>query len=498
MPNYTYRFNVIENVTSVSRKIQDSFDRMNKSANGFANQLIKIPAIGKLKGAMSGLGGAIAGAFAVDRVMGFGRSVIDTLSEFERYEAVLTNTFGDASAAKTILKDITDFAAKTPFQVNELTDAFVKLANRGFVPNMDQMTLLGDLAASQGKSFDQLAEAILDAETAEFERLKEFGIRASKEGNRVTLAFKGIQKQVENSPEAIRAALLELAKEAPGVTGSMAAISKTTGGLISNLIDAWTRFKLSVGQAFEPLLKAFLPKAIEFVQQLSGWVIKNQEAIRRWVPIILIVGGALAGLVTIGLGLSVISTAFASIAAVLAALFTPITGVILLIGGIGIALYKILDYAFPGFRDGVMKLWEWLKSLLGNAIKWVYEKFVQPIGKFLSGLFNGGKNKNGSWGLPEAPAAPSGDDTLYERLQSMNAGMGGSKPGGGGRSRGSSAAAGTITGDGGAGKNVIINITKLVETINLQVSNIQDFKNRVKEEVTRALIDAVNDVNYAN
>jgi len=61
------------------------------------------------------------------------------------------------------------------------------------------MVKLGDLASSTGKSFDQLAEAVLDAQTGEFERLKEFGIKASANGDKVTFSFKEQKTTVENA-----------------------------------------------------------------------------------------------------------------------------------------------------------------------------------------------------------------------------------------------------------------------------------------------------------
>jgi len=194
------------------------------------------------------LGSILAGAFAVGSLVSFGRSVVETTSKFETMAAVLTNTLGSASQAQLAMNMITKFAAETPFSVEELTGAFVKLANQGFKPSYDEMRKLGDLASSTGKSFGQLAEAILDAQTGEFERLKEFGIKASVAGDKVTFAFKGVKTSVENTASSIQQYLLGLG-DMEGVSGSMAAISKTLEGRISNLGDAWTTFMKNLGDA---------------------------------------------------------------------------------------------------------------------------------------------------------------------------------------------------------------------------------------------------------
>ena len=82
-----------------------------------------------MSGAMGKIGGAIAAAFSVQAIIGFSGAVIEVRSEFEKFEAVLTNTLGSSGAAKLALLDIKDMAARTPFSVAELSGAFVKLTN---------------------------------------------------------------------------------------------------------------------------------------------------------------------------------------------------------------------------------------------------------------------------------------------------------------------------------------------------------------------------------
>lgn len=190
--------------------------------------------------------GVISGIAATLGLAAIGKQIIDITAEFQKLSAVLTNTLGSRSAAQQALNTIKQFAAQTPFSVVELTDSFVKLANQGFKPTIDQLRNLGDLASSQGKSFDQLTEAIIDAQTGEFERLKEFGIRAAKEGDNVTFTFKGVKTQVDFTSESIREYVLSLG-QAQGVSGSMAAISETLGGRISNLGDSWDSLLNTIG-----------------------------------------------------------------------------------------------------------------------------------------------------------------------------------------------------------------------------------------------------------
>src|SRR5687768_2138426 len=95
--------------------------------------------------------GFIASMFAIEKVMAFGSAIVRNTATVQKFEAVLTNALGSNSKARQALASLQEFAAKTPFQLEELTGSFVKLVNRGFKPTQDEMRKIGDLAASQGK-----------------------------------------------------------------------------------------------------------------------------------------------------------------------------------------------------------------------------------------------------------------------------------------------------------------------------------------------------------
>lgn len=236
-------------------EMQDRIDSLNNDINRGNQQ--NQNSTNDLKGAFSELGKTLAGLFAVDQLVEFGKKILETTVEFQRMEAVLSTALGSNSAAKAAMDQIVNFASTTPFQVNELTDSFVKLANLGFIPTMEQMRQMGDLASSVGKSFDQLTEAILDAQSGEFERLKEFGIKASQQGDVVQFTFKGITTEVSKSDKAIQEYLLSLGN-LEGVAGSMEAIANTTGGAISNLEDNVTQLFKNIGESSSGFINWFI------------------------------------------------------------------------------------------------------------------------------------------------------------------------------------------------------------------------------------------------
>ena len=207
-------------------------------------------------GAVGKIGAAFGVGLGLSALKGLGDEIVNTAAKYQKFGAVLQNALGSRSAAQNAFSEIQDFAAKTPFQVDEITAAFIKLTNQGFKPTKDQLTSLGDLAASQGKTFDQLTEAILDAQTGENERLKEFGVRAKKSGDDVTYTFKGVSTTVKNSAAAIREYILSLG-QAQGVSGSMAAVSATLGGKISNFNDNLDRLMATLGDQSSGVVGGF-------------------------------------------------------------------------------------------------------------------------------------------------------------------------------------------------------------------------------------------------
>ncbi len=230
-------------VTADISDLKRDLGRMEKAVKGSAKKSETA-----MSGGMKRIGGAIAAAFSVQAIISFSKKVIEVRSEFEKFEAVLTNTLGSTGAAKLALLDIKDMAARTPFSVAELSGAFVKLTNYGLKPSMESMRQYGDLASSVGQGFDQLAEAVADATTGEFERLKAFGIKASKEGDKVTFTFKEQATTVDFTTQAIEEYVKGLG-DLEGVSGSMAAISETLGGSVSNLGDKFDSLLNTIGES---------------------------------------------------------------------------------------------------------------------------------------------------------------------------------------------------------------------------------------------------------
>lgn len=175
------------------------------------------------------------------------RGVIDVTSEFQKFEAILTNTLGSNSEAKKALDNIKEFAISTPFEVSEITAAYVRWANMGLTPTIDRMKKLGDIASSLGAGFEQTAEAFKDLMVGQTKRIEEVGISAQQANGKIQLSFKGVNIEIDKSAEGVQKAL-DVYSQLNGVLGTSDAISKTLGGRISNLKDVWAQLMQTIGE----------------------------------------------------------------------------------------------------------------------------------------------------------------------------------------------------------------------------------------------------------
>lgn len=253
------KYNVILELITESKKANEGINAVEK----------KVGSLGTL---FKAAGKAFVGYFTVDAIIGAGKKIFDITKKYQQYATILKVATGSEQEAEKSMKLIEDTAKGTTFSVDELTSSYIKMINRGIKPTKDEILAIADLAASQGKSFDQLTEAILDATTGEWERLKEFGIKATSEGDKVNLSFKGVNKTIEKTPEAIKKAIIEMGKM-KGVTGSNAQQMNTLNGIISNMGDNAEKIWKNIGER----LKKFYTENLSGVAKMVEWLSKITE-----------------------------------------------------------------------------------------------------------------------------------------------------------------------------------------------------------------------------
>ena len=206
----------------------------------------------------------------------FKRTFLDTAASFERYRTILESVEGSSEKARASMDWISDFAVKTPYELDQVNEAFVRLRTYGMDPTQGLLRDLGDASSAMGKPLMQAVEAIADAVTGENERLKEFGIKARAAAGgkfRYEYAVDGEMRFAEAMADD-RAQIEQVLRgifAARGFTGSMEKRSKIWEGMISNLMDQWTRFQQMVMEsgAFE-YLKDRLRTLLDAINRMAA------------------------------------------------------------------------------------------------------------------------------------------------------------------------------------------------------------------------------------
>lgn len=341
--------------------------------------------------------------------------LIGTASKFQRFQTILETTEGSSAKAKKAMDWVSDFAIKTPYELDQVMESFVALRSRGIDPTQGLLKALGDTSAAMGVPLMQGVEAIADAVTGENERLKEFGITSSKVGKTIVYEYtnragKMMKASVEASNRmAIQTKLMDIFNEKYG--GAMVNLSSKWDGMISNLADLWGKFELAIMNAglfdwmqgklrtiLETLDKlqasgdfdrwaakiggtiqtvlmsawSFATRTLEVLEKLSGYLQSAAAYVGGWERLAVVLAGVAfgptliataAGLVQIAVGLSMLSAALVA---------NPVVLIIAAIAAGAVAIYANWDRIAAFFSNvwtsiaaGAQAAWQGVKNWIG-------------------------------------------------------------------------------------------------------------------------------------
>lgn len=219
---------VNRNVTGAGNQARDSFKSMEDGVN-------------RVTGAATKLAGVLVAAVGAAAL---GGSIVGTIRQFEDLEAQLKSVTPNAEVAADAFELIKRFTATTTFNLDEVTQAFITLASSGIAPTTDVLQDLGNLAAARGQRIQDVAQAVQNATTGEFEMLKRLGVIVRTEGDQITATFNGVATTMTKS--GIVDYLRSIGREKFGDAISNQAA--TLSGAFSNLQDAISFFQVQIGE----------------------------------------------------------------------------------------------------------------------------------------------------------------------------------------------------------------------------------------------------------
>ena len=299
---------------------------------------------------------------------------VSTIRTFEDLNATLTAITGSTENAAIAMAGVGNFTKTTTFQLENVNSAFATLLNAGIAPTSEVLKDFGNLAAAFGKDITQIAQAVFNATTGETEMLKQFGIKAKLEGDKITMIFRGASTTIGRNSTEIVNFLRGIAQE--NFANALEARLGTISGAFSNLKDNAALIAVAIGEGgVRGLLVDLGKSAIDLAKRLEKpalivGAIMTQAFLHLGVaidfvrPIIdklviamgffiaLKVGGIAAAMAVsfIQLSKAVFISAGAFLAASTAVLATPWGAIAFVIGGTAVAIAEM-----TGAMDGAKK-----------------------------------------------------------------------------------------------------------------------------------------------
>lgn len=206
------------------------------------------------------------------------KSSIGLANSFEQTKISIEQFTGSAEAAAKLLAEIDEFAAKTPFQFDELTDSAKKLLafnveTEKIVPTLKA---IGDISAGTGNRVNELAELygkaavqgrIFGEDINQLtgrgipiiqELAKQFGVTDSEVKKLVATGQVGFAN--------IEQAFIDMTSEGGKFFDLTAKQSLSTAGKISTLQDNVDKLKREFGQKLQPVLNKVIDRLTAFIQ----------------------------------------------------------------------------------------------------------------------------------------------------------------------------------------------------------------------------------------
>lgn len=192
---------------------------------------------------ISMVGAALAGFAGAAMV----RSLIQTASTFQQLRVQLETVEGSANKAARSFAMIREFALRTPFEVKNLTESFINLRGVGIKPTEEMLTAFSDIASARSRDITEFTQAAVSAAFGNTMALRQFGILASAEGDKMKITFNGMTQTVNREANSIIHALMKIGQVNFGDSANRQ--SQTFAGAVSNMEDAIADLQDKIGQA---------------------------------------------------------------------------------------------------------------------------------------------------------------------------------------------------------------------------------------------------------
>lgn len=216
---------------------------------------------------------------AMTGLIGFG---VKYNAEIEQLQTSFEVMTGSAEKAQSIIKELQEIGAKTPFEVKDLAKTTNLLMNFGFTAEdaIDSMMMLGDIAQGNAEKMDAISVAYARMVSSQKVTLEDINIMIDRGFNPLQIIVENTGESMKSlydriskgtmSVEEITNAMKQATSEGGKYFQSMEKQSKTLNGQISTLKDNFSMFAGVLAEdTTNAITSEFLPAINETIQAMQ-------------------------------------------------------------------------------------------------------------------------------------------------------------------------------------------------------------------------------------
>lgn len=387
---YAQAETALDRISDAAEETADSLEDVGDSAEGAGGTTEKSG--NRMSSAFKKIGSAVVAAFAVDKIVDFGKSVVDASATVAAEQSAFEQIMGDYSNnAQAKINEIADATGMVSTRLTTyMTSMTAKFKGLGYDIDdattlaQNGLTLASDAAAFWDKSLEGSMGALNSFINGSYEGGEAIGLFANDTQLASYAVKQGIvseAKEWANLDEAKKQATrLQYAQDmmaASGATGQAAKEADQYANVQANLTEKWRQFKSQIG---EPLLQnvvipamgklsAGVDKASAAYQKCSKWISEHKTELEIAKGVLLGLTIAVSSFLLIMNWGKIMATAKAALLGIKTAMLAvnaamkanPIGLVISLIAGL-VAGFLYLWNTSEEFRNFWIGLWETIKT----------------------------------------------------------------------------------------------------------------------------------------
>ncbi len=328
-------------------------------------------------------------------IAALGAAAVKSAADLETMETSFISLTGGAKEAAAMMRNLNEFTAKTPFQIEAVAKSARQLIASGSDISQvnEQLQFLGDIAATSGQPIDEIAaifskvNAKGKVELESLNQLAERGIPIFTALSEATGLPADKLGAGAVSVEQFNAVLKGFSAEGGFAAGAMERLSQTASGKFSTALDNLKLAGAALAESLMPVLKDILDRFVGLMQTLTNL---SPQA-KRFMLIGAGIAAALGPLLTI---LPFLVQGFMM-------LMSPITLIVAAIAGLGYAIITFADEIavpvtavinfFISLWNTVTDIWYFMKGAFKGAIAVVFEFFAFAIDMVIQNFLDLGK-----------------------------------------------------------------------------------------------------------